>query len=101
MSRDLIFLSRQFEDFELPKDKLFLLKYCETLAQEAFLKYIFAFNDDFKNFVNHTGIVMQRRWMRMLFNKIKKLEKLHADARSSFDLALLSQIESGKYKIHA
>ena len=60
MSRDLIFLSRQFEDFELPKDKLFLLKYCETPAQEAFLKYIFAFNDDFKNFVNHTGIVMQR-----------------------------------------
>ena len=96
----MILLSRQYEDFELPKDKNFLLKYCETPAQEAFLRYYFAFGD-FKNFVDHTGIVIQRRWMLQLAKKIHRLEKLHADARASFDLTLLAQIENGKYKIRA
>lgn len=100
LSRDLILLSRQYEDFELPKEKNFLLKYCETPAQEAFLRYYFAFGD-FKNFVDHTGIVIQRRWMLQLAKKIKRLENLHAEARAAFDLNLLAQIENGKYKIRA
>lgn len=93
-------ISRQYEDFELPKEKSFLLRYCETPAQEAFLRYYFAFGD-FKNFVEHTGIVIQRRWMRLLSKKIRRLEKLHSDARAAFDLPLLAEIESGKYKISA
>lgn len=96
----MIFLSKQFEDFELPKEKNFLLKYCETPAQEAFLRYYYAFGD-FKHFVDHTGIVFQRRWMRLLLKKMKRLEVLHADARANFDLSLLAKIESGKYKINA
>ena len=44
---------------------------------------------------------MQRRWMLQLSKKIRRLEQLHADARAAFDLSLLAEIESGKYKIHA
>jgi hypothetical protein len=100
LSKDLIFLSRQYETFELPKEKGFLLKYCETPVQEAFLRYYYAFGN-YDHFCDHTGFVIQKRWMKMLLKKMQRLEKLCVEARSNFDLELVAKIESGKYKIRA
>ena len=68
--------------------------------QASFIRYCHAFGN-YKNFADHTGFVVQTRWMRMLLKKFKRIESLHADAKANFDLTLLSQIESGKYKIRA
>lgn len=100
-TRDMSFISREFETYELPKEKKYLLKYFSTVLQEAFLKYVFVFGD-YANFVDHTGLACQPRWQKSLYNKIKQLEAAHKEARSSFTeegMSLLAKIESGKYKI--
>lgn len=100
-TRDMSFISREFETFELPKEKKYLLKYFDTVLQEAFLKYVFVFGD-YDNFVDHTGLACQPRWLKNLYNKLKRLESAHKEARSSFSeegMKRLAQIESGKFKI--
>lgn len=98
--KDLIFLSGNFEEYEIPKDKLYLLKYFRRDIQQKFVRYFFAFND-FSNFVDHTGLYCQMRWLKMLHNKLLKLESLHKEAKSNIDLETLLKIESGKYKIRS
>lgn len=95
---DLLFLSRQFESLDLPKEKRYLLRYFDTPLQTAFLKYVLVFGD-YANFVDHTGLVCQPRWMASLYNKLTQLEALHREARANMDMTLLATIESGKYKL--
>lgn len=97
-SRDLVFLARQWETVELPKEKRYLLRYFETPLQVAFLKYIQVF-EDHCNFVDHTGFTCSDRWLIKLSDKLKKLQKLHRDARSNMDMTALAHIESGNYKL--
>lgn len=96
--RDLIFLSGEFNDFEIPKEKNYLFKYFRKEIQQRFIRYFFAFNS-FDNFVDHTGFYCQKRWLKMLYNKLLKLEALHKESKSVLDLDTLTKIESGKYKI--
>jgi len=96
--RDLIFLSGGFEDYELPKEKNYLFNYFRKDIQQKFVRYFFAFNS-FDNFVDHTGFYCQKRWLKMLYNKLLKLESLHKEAKSTFNFEMLTKIESGKYKI--
>ena len=96
--KDLIFISGSFEDFEIPKDKNYLFKYFRKEIQQRFVRYFFAFNS-FENFVDHTGFYCQRRWLKILYNKLLKLEALHKTAKSNMDFQTLLKIESGKYKI--
>lgn len=95
--KDLDFLSREFEIREIPKEKKYLLKYFRKDVQQSFLKYFFIFGD-YKNFVDHTGLYCQPRWLKILHKKLIDLEAIHSSAKEKFDLELLSKIESGKYK---
>ncbi len=97
MSRDLFLLGRQFDFYELPKEKKYLLNYFDTPIQEAFLKYFFVFGD-YKNFTDHTGNVVQMRWLKVLHEKLITIEKAHKEARANMDMAGLVDIEKGKLK---
>jgi len=97
-ARDLSFISREFETVELPKEKRYLLKYFDTVLQEAFLKYVFVFGD-YENFVDHTGLPCRPQWLKSLYNKLKRLEALHKKARADMDMTTLAIIETGKYKL--
>jgi hypothetical protein len=82
---------------ELPKEKNYLFKYFRKDVQQYFLKYFFVFNN-FDNFVDHTGLYCQVRWLKILHKKLVNIELLHKKAKENMDLELLSKIESGKYK---
>lgn len=96
--RDLLFLSQEYENFSIPKNKKYLLKYFSTGLQESFLKYILVFGD-YENFVEHTGLVCQVRWMKKLKEKFDDLEAAHAQAKKDMDMTKLAEIERGKFKI--
>lgn len=98
LTRDLSFISREFETIELPKEKKYLLKYFNTVLQEAFLKYVFVFGD-YDNFVDHTGFSCRPRWLKNLYNKLRHIESLHKEARANMDMTTLALIESGKHKL--
>ena len=95
--QNLMLLSQRYENYELPKDKKYLLKYFKTNVQRQFLKYYFCFGD-YKNFCNHTGNPCQERWLVILEKKLVFLERSKEKARKDFDLELIARIESGKYK---
>lgn len=95
---DLIFLARQWETVELPKDKKYLLKYFDTPLQMTFLKYVYVF-ENYSNFVDHTGFPCTTRWLAVLYNRLQTLQSLHRAARANMDMTALAKIESGKYKL--
>lgn len=94
----MLFISKEYENFIIPKNKKYLLKYFSTDLQESFLKYYFVFGE-YSNFVEHTGLVCQMRWMNQLSEKFKKLEAAHEQAKKDMNMTLLAKIESGKFKI--
>lgn len=94
---DLIWLSKAFESFEIPKEKKYLLKYFKTQIQQAFLRYYFVFGN-YTNFRDHTGLDCQMRWLNILYKKLEALEKVRQEARVSMDMTTLAKIEAGKYK---
>lgn len=98
MTRDLDFISRKFSTYQIPKEKSYLLKYFKTPIQQAFLRYFLVFGD-YENFVDHTGYYCQKRWLRMLRNKMEILDNMRAQAKAALDLELLAKIESGKLKL--
>ena len=100
MNRDLLWIGKTFESYDLPKDKQYLLKYFDTETQSSFLRYYLVFGD-YDHFVDHTGIVVQTRWLKILEKKFLHLEALRASARANMDLKLLSRIESGEYVMSA
>lgn len=97
--RDLDFLSKEFERSDIPKEKRYLLKYFRKDIQQSFLKYYFIFGD-YTNFVDHTGLYCQSRWLKILHQKLIDLENVHTTAKSNIDLELLSRIESGRFKFN-
>lgn len=98
MKDDLAFLSNQYVDYEVPKDKRYLLKYFRTPVQRDFLKYYFVFGN-FDHFIDHTGHACQKRWLKLLFKKMQKIELMRNKAKQDFDLEQLAKIESGKLKL--
>ena len=97
MTDDLLLLSRSFETYELPKEKKYLMRYFENPIQEAFIKYFFTFGN-YKNFTDHTGLSVQKKWLQTLHRKLIVLEKAHKEAKLNFDMQGLVKIEKGKYK---
>lgn len=97
MNKELLFISNRFEDYALPKEKIYLYKYFKSGPQRQFVRYFLLFGNTI-HFRDHTGHDISRRWLRTLKYKLKKLEKLKTEARASFDLELLAKIESGKFK---
>ena len=97
-NRDLDFIGRRYETYQLPKEKKYLQKYFKTPLQKAFVKYFFVFGD-FDNFCNHTGIVCQTRSLRELRDRLLILETAHKNFKMAMDLDSLARLESGKFKI--
>jgi hypothetical protein len=95
---DLLFLARQWEIVELPKEKKYLLKYFDTPLQNVFIKYFYVFGN-YSNFVDHTGFTCSERWLTTLHDRLQKLQKLHREARENMDMTALALIESGNFKI--
>jgi hypothetical protein len=97
LNLDLLLLSRNFETYELPKEKKYIMRYFKTPIQLAFLKYFMVFND-YKNFTDHTGISAQIKYLHSLHEKLIAIEKAHRQARIDMDMSGLVLIEKGKYK---
>ena len=95
MQRDLIFLSGDFS--YLPKEKQYLSKYFKTEIQAAFLSYFFLFGN-YENFVDHTGISCQIRYLKILHSRLLKIESAHQNAKKTIDLTNLALIEAGKFR---
>lgn len=95
MQRDLIFLSGDFT--YLPKEKKYLTKYFKTKIQRAFLSYFLLFGD-YENFVDHTGLYCQMRYLKILHFRLLKIELAHKNAKRDVDLTSLALIESGKLR---
>lgn len=96
--RDADFLSGKFFDFEIPKDKGYLLKYFTTDIQAAFLRYYFVFGA-VKNFTDHTGYYCSRRLLFKMQKHLKRLVKAHDEAKRSLTeegMRIVHLIESGK-----
>jgi len=96
--KDLIFISGEFFDFEIPKEKKFLFKYFKADLEHSFLKYYFCFGD-FENFTDHTGCYCQVRWLRLLKKRLDKLLAQHQNAKAEYNFELLRVIEDGNYKV--
>lgn len=95
--KDLLFLSQEYENFVIPKSKKYLLKYFSTDLQESFLKYLLVFGD-YENFVEHTGLACQMRWMKKLKEKFDYVEAAHSQAKKDMDMTKLAEIERGKFR---
>lgn len=96
MKNELIFLSGQFFDCDLPKEKQYLFRYFDTDLERQFLRYYHCFGQ-YDYFTDHTGMRCQVRWLRILKKRLDLLVRVHAQAKMEMELELLAQIETGKY----
>jgi len=97
VQRDLVFLSGDFTF--VPKDKRYLTKYFKTRTQKMFLSYFILFGT-YDNFVDHTGIYCQKRYMKILHDKLIVIENAHKIAKQNLDFANLVKIENGEANLH-
>lgn len=99
---DLGFISGEFFDYEIPKEKKFLLKYFTGDLQVAYLKYIMVFGDH-KGFREHTGFNCAESLCRRLKNRYVQLTKLHDEVKKAFteeSMSILNSLESGDFKLN-
>lgn len=95
---DLHFISGDYFEATLPKERAYLERYFATDVQRAFLRYMHVFGD-WKLFIEHTGHFCSKRTLQLLHQKLQKLEAAHKAAKASMDFDALELIETGKYKI--
>ena len=93
---DAKFVSGEFFDFQIPKDKKYLMKYFTTEIQQQFVSYLLMFGG-YDNFVDHTGIFCKKRYMQHMFAQFTKIQEAHYKAKKEMNLELLSDIESGNF----
>lgn len=99
--RDLDFISGNFADYHIPRDKQWLLKYFTTDMQVSFLRYYLCFNDA-RLFCAHTGYFCSDRLRYRLLSRYRRLTKLHEECKQSFSeqgLETLQLLESGEYPL--
>ncbi len=99
--RDLLFLSKSFVDYDIPREQQYLLKYFTTEIQVAFLRYYLVFGDS-RLFIDHTGYYCSNRLRFRFLARVRKLMELHEQAKKSFTeegLAILQLLESGQYPL--
>ena len=100
--QDLEFISGAFFDYDIPRDKRYLLKYFTTELQAAFLKYCLFNEGETRLFRDHTGHYCSDRLRFRLLHRFRHLIKLHEEARKSLTEAGLEQLqllESGQYPL--
>lgn len=89
-----------FLEEEIPKEKVFLFKYFKKGIQEIFLKYILFFGD-YENFIDHTGLMCEEKWLKKLYKKYIDLMYAYFMLKKQSELEKLSNISSGKVKIYS
>jgi len=97
--KDLKFISGEFFDCEVPKEKRYLLKYFKTDLQLAFLRYYITFSEH-RNFVDHTGHHASRRMLFMLQARYHALIDAYETAKRSLTeegMQTVLDIESGNF----
>jgi len=99
-NNDALFISGEFFDYKIPKDKRYLMKYFSTGIQENFISYILVFGN-YDNFVDHTGIFCKKRYMQFMYSRFKLIEESHYKAKKEMNLEFLSEIESGKFSLNS
>jgi hypothetical protein len=95
--KEAVFLAGLFFDYEIPRDKQFLLKYFRTPLERQFVRYYMCFGE-IDNFVDHTGYFCQKRWVRILKKRMDKLLNVQETYKNNFELDKLKELESGRYK---
>lgn len=95
--KDMMLISGCFFEDDIDKSNVWLLKYFKSDIQRRFLKYYFTF-DGYYYFRRHTGIFCSTRYLETMKKRLSYLLKLHEDAKSNFDLDLLTEVEMGKIK---
>ena len=98
MIKEVMFIGGTFFNCDLPKDRSYLFKYFRSRLEKQFLRYYYCF-EDIEHFTDHTGYRCQKRWLRILVARLKRLTAIYANAKSEANLELLALIESGKYKL--
>ena len=94
---ELEFISGRIFEISLPKDKLYLFRYFKKKVQRQFIKYFLTYGT-ITHFVDHTGIVVSKRWMHKLQSRLIRLEEARQKAKRDFDLEFITDIEIGKFK---
>lgn len=95
---DLLFISGDFFEQPVPREKEYLLKYFRSRLQRQFVRYYLLFRSP-RNFTDHTGLKVLPLWLRKLRKKLNILESALARAKADFDFELVAKIESGVYKV--
>lgn len=100
MQDDLQFISGEFFETDIPKEKKYLLKYFKTKIQIAYLKYYLIFGNS-KNFIDHTGYHCSERYLYKQDSLINKLMDAYSEAKSVLDedhMSMVFEIEQGKWR---
>lgn len=99
--RDLDFISGDFLDHEIPREKQYLLKYFTTDVQVAFLRYVLVF-ENAKLFKQHTGHFCSDRLRFRLMARFRQLTKIYNEVKGVFTEKALNDLqllESGQYPL--
>jgi hypothetical protein len=96
--KEAVFLAGLFFEYDIPREKQFLLKYFRSPLEKQFVKYYLCFGE-IDNFVDHTGFFCQKRWLRILKKRIDKIMSVHEIYKKNFELDKLRELENGRYKL--
>ena len=96
--KDLAFISGEFFDVEIPKDKQYLRKYFSTDVQLAFLRYYLVFQD-ITCFADHTGHACSESTVVRMKRRYHKIIAAHDIAKKNLDFEKVWEIESGNLKV--
>lgn len=94
---DLMFVSGDFFERLVHREKEYLFKYFDTKLQRQFVRYFLLFRSP-RNFTDHTGLRVQPLWLRKLRKKLSLLEIAHTTAKKAFDTETVALLEQGKYR---
>lgn len=93
---DLEFISGDFFEIAIPKEKAYLNRYFSTDIQQQFLRYMLVFKE-WRFFCDHTGFACTRRNLQLLERRLKELEAAHANAKQEMNFDALERIEKGRF----
>jgi hypothetical protein len=99
--RDLDFISGRFFEYDVPKEKRFLLQYFKTDLQRAFLKYYMVFGEH-RNFVDHTGYHCSQRLLFRFKARYHRLLEVYQEAKISLTeegMETIRLLEIGKFPL--
>lgn len=101
MIRDLELISGRFFDYEIPKEKRYLLNYFKTELQQSFLRYYLIF-EDWKCFREHTGMSCSPRLLDRFEVRYHKITEIYENAKDSLtekNMEIVYLMETGQLNL--